>query len=116
MSIEFKPFRIGAVEIASPVVLAALAGYSDLAYRRVCRSLGAPYCATEMMLDQSLLVSRKLRKRMLRLTDDDHPVAGQLIGREPRAMAEAAGMLVAHGFDQRELREDHLVCRVVNGW
>ena len=37
----FKPFRIGRIEIEFPVVLAALAGYSDLPYRLICRSCGA---------------------------------------------------------------------------
>lgn len=103
MSFRLKPFRIGALEIPSPVVLAPLAGYSDLPYRRVCRRLGAPYCATEMLLDRSLTVSRKLRKRLLTLTEDDHPVAGQLIGSDPGEMAAAAGLLCEYGFDVIDL-------------
>ena len=99
MIAEWKPFCIGDMEIRTPVVLAALAGYSDLAYRRLCRRLGAPYCATEMLLDRSILVSGKLRRRLLTLTEDDHPVAGQLIGREPEEMARAAVLLCEKGFD-----------------
>ena len=99
MIAEWKPFRIGGLTIRTPVVLAALAGYSDLAYRRLCRDLGAPYCTTEMLLDRSILVSGKLRRRLLTLTEDDHPVAGQLIGREPDEMARAAVLLCEKGFD-----------------
>jgi len=103
MSIELKPLRIGDIEVATPVVLAALAGYSDLPFRRLCRRLGAPYCATEMLLDKSLTMSGKLQRRMMMLTDDDHPVAGQLIGRDPDRMAAATKLLCDKGFDVVDL-------------
>lgn len=103
MSIELKPLWIGDIEIATPVVLAALAGYSDLPFRRLCRRLGAPYCATEMLLDKSLTMSGKLQRRLMMLTDDDHPVAGQLIGRDPDEMAAAAKLLCGKGFDAVDL-------------
>ena len=103
MSLELKAFQIGDVTVASPVVLAALAGYSDLPYRRLCRRLGAPYCATEMLLDKSVIVAGKLQRRLLTLTDDDHPVAGQLIGCEPDDMAHAASLLSKAGFDAIDL-------------
>ncbi len=96
---KVKPFSIGDVAVDPPVVLAPLAGYSDLAYRLICRRLGAPYCTTEMMLDRTLLVPGKLRRRLVRLTDEDHPVAGQLLGNEPAVMAAAAGVLCEMGFD-----------------
>jgi len=99
MQASLKPFRIGHLRVEFPVVLAALAGYSDLAYRRICRRLGAPYCTTEMMLDKSVLVYGKLSSRLLRLGDDEHPIAGQLIGSEPETMARAAGLLEETGFD-----------------
>jgi len=85
------------------VVLAALAGYSDLAYRLICRRAGCEYCTTEMMLDRMLLVPGKLRRRLVRLSDDDHPVAGQLVGNEPEVMAAAARVLCEMGFDVVDL-------------
>ncbi len=103
MTAALKPFRIGGVEVGFPVVLAALAGYSDLAYRLICRRLGAEYCTTEMMLDRVVLHRRKLRIRLLSLTDEDHPVAGQIIGNDPAEMADAAKMLAGLGFDVVDL-------------
>ena len=50
-----KPLKIGRVDVGFPVVLASLAGYSDLAYRLVCRSLSAPYATSEAMVDRLLL-------------------------------------------------------------
>ncbi len=98
-----KPFTIGEIEIGFPVVLAALAGYSDLAYRRICRRFGAPYCATEMMLDRMLLQPGRQQRRMARIEPADHPVAGQLVGNLPDDMAAAAKALEEMGFDVIDL-------------
>jgi len=103
MDERFKPFRIGGVEIDFPVVLAAVAGYSDLPYRLICRRFGAPYCATEMMLDRLVLMSGKLRNRMAALAPEDHPIAGQITGNEPPVMAAAGAELCRMGFDVVDL-------------
>ena len=103
MSLTLKPFRIGGLQIPLPVVLAPLAGYSDLPYRLICRRLGAPYCTTEMMLDRMILLAGKLRNRLMTLTEEDHPVGGQLIGNDPAEMAAAAGVLCQEGFDVIDL-------------
>ncbi len=100
---KFGSLRIGDVEVPRPWVLASLAGYTDLAYRLVCRKLGAPFCATEMMLDRQLLLPGKLRDRFVHLDDDDHPLAGQIIGNDPAVMARAAAELCRTGFDVVDL-------------
>ena len=100
---DLKPFNIGPIRIELPLVLAPLAGYSDQPFRMLCRSLGAPYCATEMLLDKSLLLNQKLRRRLVQLCDDDHPLAGQLIGNDPAEMAAAATQLAEMGLDAIDL-------------
>lgn len=108
------PLRIGAVAIDFPVGLGALAGYSDLPYRLICRSLGAPYCITEAMLDRQVLLEGKLRKRLIRLDPADHPVAGQIMGVEPETMADAARSLDRMGFDVIDLNFACPVRKVVS--
>jgi nifR3 family TIM-barrel protein len=116
MSFEFRPFSIGSIRVGLPVVLAPLAGYSDLAFRLLCRRHGVAYCTTEMMLDKCLLVEGspprriaagrpdgKPRRRLVQTSDDDHPVAGQLIGNSPDVMAAAARLLCEMGFDAIDL-------------
>ncbi len=100
---DLQPFSIGPIKVALPAILAPMAGYTDLAYRRICRQLGADYCVTEMMLAKLLCQSGKLRNRLIRLADDDHPVAGQLLGNDPAEMARAAGVLGQMGFDVVDL-------------
>ncbi len=100
-SLMTRPLRIGSVDVAFPVVQAALSGYSDWAMRVIARRLGASYALCEVMLDQFLLqVRRRQRTRhFLYLSDDDHPVGGQLMGADPEQFAAGAARLVAAGFD-----------------
>ena len=80
-----------------------MAGYSDSPYRRICRSTGAPYCTTEAILDRQMLLDGRLRRRLVQLTDDDHPVAAQIMGNDPAVMAQAARILADMGFDVIDL-------------
>jgi len=98
-----KPLKIGAIAVDFPVVLAPLAGYSDLSYRLICRSLSAPFCATEAMLDRNVLHDGKLGERCARVHGADHPLAAQIMGSEPDTMAAAASVLRDAGYDVIDL-------------
>lgn len=94
-----RPFNIGPVRIASPFVLAALSGYSDMAMRVISRRMGAAYAVCEVVLDQFVISgSRKLQRRW-QIADEEHPVGGQLMGSDPVEFAQAARELAAAGFD-----------------
>ncbi len=98
-----KPLRIGAITVDFPVVLAPLAGYTDISYRLICRELSAPFCATGAMLDTHLPHEGKLREQLTRVHPADHPLAGQLIGRDPEVMAAAAAVLRDAAYDVIDL-------------
>ena len=51
--------RIGSVHIPSPLVLAPMAGVTDLAFRTICRELGAAYTITEMVSAKALCYQDK---------------------------------------------------------
>ena len=96
-----RPMNIGNVAIGFPVVQAALSGYSDWPMRLIARRHGASFALCEVMLDQFLL-SIKKRKRtghFLHISDDEHPVGGQLMGSEPDQFSAGALKLVEAGFD-----------------
>jgi nifR3 family TIM-barrel protein len=100
-STQLKPLKIGSVEIGFPIVQAALSGYSDWPMRVIARRLGAPYTICEVMLDE-FLVNLKERKRtshFLHISQEEHPVGGQLMGAEPEQFALGALKLVEAGFD-----------------
>ena len=94
--------QIGPLQIGFPVVQAALSGYSDWPMRLLARRHGASYTLCEVMLDQFLVTVKDNRRRnrhFLHISDDEHPVGGQLMGAEPQQFAAGALKLVEAGFD-----------------
>ncbi|QDS99531.1 tRNA dihydrouridine synthase [Adhaeretor mobilis] len=93
--------RIGDIELDFPVVQAALSGYSDTAMRVIARRLGAPYTICEVMLDYFVLQVKERRKtsHLMHVAEEEHPVAGQLMGADPEQFGPAALKLVERGFD-----------------
>ena len=99
--VALRPLTIGNVSIGFPVVQAALSGYSDGPMRIVARRLGAPYTLAEVMIDRFVLdlKNRTRTRHHLLVTDEEHPVGGQLMGSNPDDFGPAARRLVAAGFD-----------------
>jgi tRNA-dihydrouridine synthase B len=95
------PLRIGPIEVGFPAVQAALSGYSDWPMRVIARRLGAPYTLCEVLLDRFVLDQKlhRANRRQLKVTDEEHPVGGQLMGADPEQFGPAALKLVEAGFD-----------------
>lgn len=98
---DLRPLMIGNVAIGSPIVQAALSGYSDLPMRVIARRHGASYTLCEVMLDQFLieLTNRTKTKHFLDIHPDEPPVGGQLMGAEPEQFSKGAKKLAEAGFD-----------------
>jgi tRNA-dihydrouridine synthase B len=95
--------KIGPIQFSTPFCQAGLAGYSDRAMRVVARRRGCAYAVTEALLDVILLSGGQGLKKSIDISDEDHPVAGQLIGSEPEQMAAAAVILARAGYDVIDL-------------
>lgn len=95
--------RIGPIELSHPFCQAGLAGYSDRAMRLVARRRGCPYAVTEALLDTIMLNGGEGLRRSIDISDEDHPVAGQIMGSEPGTMAPAAKILHQAGYDVIDL-------------
>ncbi|HEY1065745.1 MAG TPA: tRNA-dihydrouridine synthase [Pirellulales bacterium] len=95
----YKPLQIGDVAIGFPVVQAALSGYSDGPMRRIARRLGAPYTLCEVLLDEFVITAGKGTRKMMKVAEEEHPVAGQLMGALPENFPPAALRLIKEGFD-----------------
>lgn len=94
--------KIGNIQLDFPIVQAALSGYSDWPMRVIAKRLGAPYTICEVMLDKFLVEikdERKKNKHFLYISDEEHPVGGQLMGAEPEQFSLGAARLVKAGFD-----------------
>ena len=89
----------------APFFQAGLAGYSDAAMRIIARRHGCPFCVTEALLDRTLLAGgRGFAKADLgEIADnvpggaEDHPLAGQIMGSDPREMAASAVKMIEQG-------------------
>lgn len=81
---------IGNVELSAPLVLAPMAGVTDLAFRTICRELGAGYTVTEMVSAKALCYQDRKTLPLLELGEGEHPAAVQLFGSDEEAMEKAA--------------------------
>lgn len=86
---EKKVIKIGDVELASPFVLAPLAGVTDLTMRKICRKMGAALTCTEMVSINGLRYGDKKTQVLLAMEDCAGPKAVQLFGSDPGVLAEA---------------------------
>ena len=90
---------IGPVEIPTRLVLAPMAGVSVQAFRRQGRRYGAGLVCSEMVSCAGLQHRNERTLGYLRIASDERPLAVQLFGSEPAAMAEAAAMVEEAGAD-----------------
>jgi len=97
----FPAPAIGNVRLASPVIQAALSGYSDRAMRILARRHGAAYCLGEVLLDAFVVTAGRSKRNLARLalSPEEHPVGAQLMGSVPEDFPPAALRLVEEGYD-----------------
>ena len=77
------PLKIGHLTLKNPLILAPMAGYTDLAFRLLCRRYGASLAFTEMISGPGLMHSSKKTFEMLKTSPEDTPFAVQLFGSDP---------------------------------
>ncbi len=90
---------LGPVEIPGRLVLAPMAGVSVQAFRRQGRRFGAGLVCSEMVSVAGIQHRNERTLGYLRVASDEHPLAIQIFGSDPAAMAEAARMVEAAGAD-----------------
>jgi nifR3 family TIM-barrel protein len=94
-----ESWSIRDVELPTRVVLAPMAGVSVQAFRRQGRRFGAGLVCSEMVSCAGIEHRNEKTLGYLRVGADEHPLAIQIFGAEPRGMAEAARMVEAAGAD-----------------
>ena len=101
---------IGNIEINSKLTLAPLAGVSDIAFRAVCREMGAGLTYTEMVSAKALVYQDKKTRGLLLLSDGEHPASAQIFGSDIACMAEAAAL--AHEISGADMIDINMGCPV----
>ena len=94
-----QSWSIGGVEVPTRIVLAPMAGVSIQAFRRQGRRFGAGLVCSEMVSAAGIEHRNERTFGYLRVAPDEHPLAIQIFGADPGAMAEAARMVEAAGAD-----------------
>lgn len=106
--------RIGNVDIKGNVVLAPMAGVTDLPFRLLCKENGCGYLYTEMVSAKAIMYNNKNTESLLTVTEGENPIAVQLFGSEPEVMAEAAKRMEERPFDAIDVNMGCPVPKVVN--
>ena len=88
--------RIGDVVLENEVFLAPMAGVTDLAFRLICKEYGSGLLYTEMINAKALCYDDEKTKGMLKIEEEEHPVAVQIFGSEPEFIAGATEILNEH--------------------
>lgn len=99
---RIEPITIGSgarAQTLAPVILAPLSGVTDLPFRALAKSLGAPLVVSEMIASWAMVRENRNTLRMAEVVAGGGPSSVQLAGCEPEAMAEAARIAVGLGAD-----------------
>ena len=90
---------IGSVELPNPVILAPMAGVSDLPFRLLCSEQGAGLVCMEMVSAKAIAYRNRNTEKLMETAPREHPVSLQLFGSEPDLMAEIAAQIEDRPFD-----------------
>ena len=85
--------RIGGVTLKNNVILAPMAGVSDLPFRLLCHELGAGLVCMEMVSAKAIFYGNKNTERLLDIHPKERPVSLQLFGSDPVIVSEMAKKL-----------------------
>ena len=106
--------QIGNLEIKNNVILAPMAGVTDLPFRLLCKEQGCGMLYSEMVSAKAILYNNKNTEELLRVTPGENPIAVQLFGADPHIMAEIAKIIEERSFDTIDINMGCPVPKVVN--
>lgn len=95
--------KIGNVELENNIILAPMAGVSDLPFRLLCREQGAGMVCTEMVSAKAISFHNKNTVALLETSPAEHPVSLQLFGADPDIISEMAAYIEERDFDVLDL-------------
>ncbi len=82
--------KIREIEIKNRVIMAPMAGITNVAFRKIMKEFGAGLVVSEMVSDKALLYGNKKTVEMLHIDDDEHPASIQVFGGDVESMVYAA--------------------------
>lgn len=82
-----KKLKIGSIELNTNVVLAPMAGVTDITYRTICKEMGAGLVYTEMVSAKGLYYQDRKTEDLMKINEKNRPVSLQIFGSDPDIMA-----------------------------
>ena len=109
-----RTLQIGNVTLENNLILAPMAGVSDLPFRLLCREQGAGLVCMEMVSAKAILYKNRNTEELLTIDSKEHPVSLQLFGSDPDIISEIAKQIEERPFDILDLNMGCPVPKVVN--
>lgn len=107
--------QIGNINIENNLVLAPMAGVTDLPFRRICKEMGCGLLYTEMVSAKAILYKNKNTEPLLETDEGENPIAVQIFGSDPDIMAEMAAKIEQERtFDIIDINMGCPVPKIVN--
>nr|MCR4674008.1 tRNA dihydrouridine synthase DusB [Lachnospiraceae bacterium] len=114
MEQSIRPLQIGNVTLENNLVLAPMAGVTDLPFRMLCKEQGAGLICMEMVSAKALQYNNKNTHALLEVNEGERPVSLQLFGSDPDCIAEQAKRIEERNFDILDINMGCPVPKVVN--
>lgn len=101
-------------DITDKLILAPMAGITDLPFRLLCKEQGCDIFYTEMVSAKAILYKNRNTIPLMQYEESEHPIGLQLFGSEPGIMAEIAGRVAEKGYDFIDVNMGCPVPKIVN--
>lgn len=109
-----RNLKIGTVALKGNLILAPMAGVTDLPFRILCKEQGADLVYTEMISAKGIYYNNKNTAKLWEIDETERPAALQLFGSEPELMADMAQKIEERNFDILDINMGCPVPKVVN--
>ena len=111
---SIRKLQIGNVTLENNLILAPMAGVTDLPFRLLCKEQGAGLLCMEMVSAKAILYKNKNTEELLTIDPRENPVSLQLFGSDPDIMSEIAKQIEERPFDILDINMGCPVPKVVN--
>lgn len=109
-----RELKIGNVTLPNNLILAPMAGVTDLPFRLLCKEQGAGLLCMEMVSAKAILYKNKNTQALLEIDERETPVSLQLFGSDPDIMSEVAKQIEDRPFDILDINMGCPVAKIVN--
>ena len=102
------------MDLKNKLILAPMAGVTDLPFRLLCKEQGCDILYTEMVSAKAILYKNKNTEPLMAYEEAEHPIGLQLFGSDPQIMADMAARVQERGYDFIDINMGCPVPKIVN--